>query len=200
MGRNRKNKFEESYIVLKDDQTEFELNQVKVPFWANVTYKEKIGKYNDGRSIYGETTVMIKKDISKKDEVIKEFQKDGNREVLNVEEFTFRFSDLCPDCNRNGIPKVEKKSNEIDYHYRVKTETHKTKTNRRDEYWLTFDHETKPKKCRIAKWDKNHLTFTKNGKVYNKLRKYFFPYFIQWKQGELDDFDSFQKFVNTIHT
>ena len=199
MGRNRKNKFEECSIRFEAG-TEFELNHVKVPFWVNITYKEKIGKYNDGKSIYGTTTVMDKKDISEKDEIIKELQKDGNREVLNVEPFTIRFSDLCPECNRKGIPKVERKSNKIDYHTRAETGSHKNPTNRPDEYWLCYDHETKPKKCRVAKWDKNRFVFTKYNKIYNKLRKYIFPNYISWKQGELDAFESFRKFSKTFHS
>jgi len=108
MGRNRKNEFEESSIAFKKE-SEFEVNQVKFPFMVNVTFKDKIGEYNDGKPIYGTTTVQYKKDISEKDEIIKEFQKDGKKEVLKVEEFTRRFSSLCPDCNRHGIPKIERK-------------------------------------------------------------------------------------------
>jgi len=178
MGRNRKNKFEETSIRFEKG-TEFELNQVKVPFFVNVTYKEPISK---DKKYYGTETVLLKKDISEQDEIIKEFQKDSNRKVLNVEEATIRFSDLCPDCDRKGIPKVERQSKEIDYHYRVETETHKTKTNRPDEYWLCYDHKTKPYKCRIAKWDKNHFLFTKNGRVYTELLKYMMPYYIEWQE------------------
>jgi len=145
MGRNRKNKFEESSIAFKNG-TEFERNQVKVPFFVNVTIKDKIGKYNDGKPIYGTTTIMLKRDISEKDEIIKQLQKDGNREVLNVEEFPIQFSSLCPDCNRHGIPKIERQSKKIDYHYRVKTRKRETIVNRPDEYWLCYDHKTKPKK------------------------------------------------------
>ena len=195
MGRNRKNKVEESSIRFEWG-TEFDLNHVKVPFWVNVTYKTPITK---DKKFYGTTTVLIKKDISEKDEIIKEFQKDGTNEVLNVEEFTIRFSDLCPECDRKGIPKVERKSNEFDYHTRAETGLHKKPTDRPDEYWLCYDHKTKPYKCRVAKWDKNRIVFTKYGKIYNKLRKYIFPHYISWKQGELDAFDSFNKFINTSH-
>ena len=198
MGRKRKNEFEESSIRFESGM-EFQLNHVKVPFWVNITYKEKIGEYNDGKSIYGTTTIMNKRDISEKYEIIKELQKDGYREVLNVEEYTIRFSDLCPNCNRKGIPKVERKSNIIDYHTRAETGSHNNPTNRPDEYWLCYDHKEKPYKWRVAKWDKDRFTFIKYNKVYNKLRKYIFPHYIGWKQGELDDFDSFRKFFNTVH-
>ena len=197
MGRNRKNKFDDSSIRFEAG-TEFELNHVKVPFWVNVAYQVKIGKYNDRKSIYGTNIVMIKRHISEKDEIIKEFQKKDYKEI-NVEECAIKFSNLCPDCNRKGIPKVERTSRKKEYHYSVKRDSHVTEVNRPDEYWLCYDHETKPKKCRIAQWDKNHFLFKKNGKVYTKLRKYLFPKYVEWKQGELDAFDSFNKFVNTSH-
>jgi len=185
MGRNRKNKFEETSIRFEKG-TEFELNQVKVPFWVNVTYKDPIGKYNDGKIIYGTATEIVKKDISEKDEIIKAVQKEG-RIVLNVEEFTIRFSDLCPNCNRKGIPKVERKSNKFDYHAReinpfTEEPKHKVPTNRPDEYWLCYDHETKPKKCRIAQWDKNNFLFKKNGKAYTELLKYMMPHYVEWQE------------------
>ena len=185
MGRNRKKKFEETSIRFEKG-TEFELNQVKVPFWVNVTYKDPIGKYNDGKIIYGTATEIVKKDISEKDEIIKAVQKEG-RIVLNVEEFTIRFSDLCPNCNRKGIPKVERKSNKFDYHAReinpfTEEPKHKVPTNRPNEYWLCYDHETKPKKCRIAQWDKNHFLFKKNGRAYTELLKYMMPHYVEWQE------------------
>jgi len=202
MGRNRKNKFEETSIG-NETGTEFELNHVKMPFWVNVTYKDSLGKYDNGEIIYGDATILVKRDISEKDEIIKAFQKTDYK-IKNIEEFTIRFSDLCPECDRKGIPKVEGKSNKFDYHAReiaplTEEPKHKIEVNRPDEYWLCYDHETKPKKCRVAKWDKNRFTFTKHNKIYNKLRKYILPKYIEWKQGELDDFDSFQKFINTDH-
>ncbi len=186
MGRYRKNKFEEASIRFEAG-TEFELNQVKTPFWVNVTYKEPISEDKNGKKLYGTTTVLIKKDISEKDEIFKAFQKDGKK-VINIEEFTFRFSDLCPNCNRKGVPKIERKSNKFDYHARVRdtfTEPpkHTVKTNRPDEYWLTFDHEKKPKKCRIAQWDKNHFLFKKKGKTYTELLKYTLPYYVAWQKN-----------------
>jgi len=182
MGRNRKNKFEETSIANKKDSG-FEQNHVKVPFFVNVTYKEKIGEYNDGKSISGESTVLDKKDISEKDEIIKEFQKDGNKQVLNVEEFPIRFSSLCPDCNKHGIPKIERQSKKIDYHTRAETGSHNNPTNRPDEYWLCYDHKEKPYKCRIAQWDKNHFLFKKNGREYTELLKYMMPYYTEWQQN-----------------
>jgi len=185
MGRNRKNKFEETSIRFEAG-TEFEVNHVKVPFWVNVTYKVKIGKYNDGKSIYGTTTVMIKRHISEKDEIIKEFQKKDYKEI-NVEECAIEFSNFCPNCQRKGVPKVERKSNKFDYHAReidplTEEPKHKVPTNRRDEYWLCYDHKIKPKKCRVAKWDKNHFMFLKDSWPYRELLKYRMPYYVEWQE------------------
>jgi len=154
----------------------------KFPFFVNVTIKEKIGKYNDGKPIYGETTVPLKRDISEKDKIIKEFEKDGNRKVLKVEEYPIQFSSLCPDCNRHGIPKVETRK-PIDYHYRSRTREIQKDTGRPIEHWLCYDHKTKPKKCRIAQWDKNHFLFKKNGRAYTELTKYLMPYYVEWQQN-----------------
>ena len=195
MGRKRKNEFDDCSIRF-EWLTDFDLNHVKIPFLVNVTYKVPITK---DKQYYGTTTVLVKKDISEKNEIIEEFQKDSDKEVLNVEPFTIPFSDLCPECDRKGIPKVERKSNEFDYHTRAETGLHKKLTDRHDEYWLCYDHKTKPYKCRVAKWDKKRFVFTKHGKIYNKLRKYIFHEYVRWKQGELDAFDSFQKFINTCH-
>ena len=195
MGRNRKNKFEESSIGF-EWETEFDLNHVKVPFLVNVTYKVPI---TEDKKFYGTTTVLVKSDISEKNEIIEKFQKDSDKEVLNIEPFTIPFSDLCPECDRKGIPKVEPKNNKFDYHYKVGTRFSKTEVNKPNEYWLCYDHKTKPYKCRVAKWDKNRIVFTKHGKIYNKLRKYIFHEYVRWKQGELDAFDSFNKFINTSH-
>jgi len=142
MGRLRKNKFEKSSIRFEAG-TEFELHHVKVPFFVNVTYKEPI---SPNKKYYGTATVLVRKDISEKDEIINTFQKDGSKEVLNVEEYTIKFSNDCPKCNRKGVPKVELKSNKFDFHYWVVTDSHKNLVNRPDEYWLCYDHETKPKK------------------------------------------------------
>ncbi len=185
MGRHRKNKFEEATIAYEKG-TEFEQNHVKIPFFVNVTYKVPILEEKNGKKHYGITTNLLKKDISEKDAIIKAFQKEGKK-VINIEEFTIPFSDLCPNCNRKGVPKVERKSNKIDYHARVRdtfTEPpkHTVKTNRPDEYWLTFDHDTKPKKCRIAQWDKNHFLFKKKGKAYAELLKYTMPFYVEWQQ------------------
>ena len=188
MGRNRKNESEESSIGSKPG-TEFEVNQVKMPFWVNVTYQDKISEDNDGEPIYGTAEVLVKKDISEKELIIKDFEKEGYKEI-SVKEFTVPFADLCPKCDRKGIPKIERKSNKFDYHARelaplTEDSKHKTPTNRPDEFWLCYDHKEKPTKCRVTKFDKNHLTFTNKGKVNHDIQKYILPYYVEWKQKEI---------------
>jgi hypothetical protein len=200
MGRPRKNKFEESSIKFERG-TEFEHNKVKLPL-VKVTCNTPIE--SNGEKIHVLQTFLVKKDISKRKEIINEYEKDG-KVVTDIEEQVISFSNQCPKCNRNGIPKIEGKSNEFDYHARAISPSsgipnHRFKVDRPYEYWLCYDHETKPKKCRVAKWDQNHLIFLKNGKIYTKLKKFIFPYYIGWKKGELDNFDSFQKFLDGIHS
>ncbi len=203
MGRPRKNKLEEFFIA-NNYEVKHNLSHVKIPFFLKAIYKEKIGEYNNGKPIYGTTDQIVRYLHFTKDEITKKFQEKG-LEIINFEQVTVLLPDLCPQCRRTGIPKIEKYSNKYDYHPRRgspmfrKSGTEKTEVNRPYEYWLCYDHETKPKKCRVAKWDKNHLIFTKNGKIYTKLRKYIFPKYVGWKKGELDAFGSFQKFLNVLH-
>jgi len=188
MGKKRKNKTEDSSIGFKPG-TEFEVNQVKMPFWVNVTYQDNISKDNNGKPIYGTGTILVKKDISEKEDIIKEFEKEGYKEII-VNELTVPFADLCPKCDRKGIPKVERKSNKFDYHARkiaplTEEPKHKNPTNRPDELWLCYDHKEKPVKCRVTKFDKNHLTFTNKGRVNHEIQKYILPYYVEWKKKEL---------------
>lgn len=199
MGRKRKNEFEESSIRFEEG-TGFQLSQVKTPYFVNATLKIPISEDKNGEKLYGETTVLIKKDISEKDEVIEAFQK-TDYEVIKIEEFTIPIVSTCPKCNSEGIPKIESQSNKFDFHYRSETDTRKTFVGRPNEYWLCYNHEKKPYKCRIAKClaTKNSLTFKKNGKTYYKIREYTLPKYVKLRQNELIAFDSFRKFFNTSH-
>jgi len=86
MARPRKDKFEETSIGF-EKETEHELVHVSAPFFVKVTYKEKIGEYNDGKPIYGTTDVILKKSISDEKEIKKEFREKGKK-VIKIEENT----------------------------------------------------------------------------------------------------------------
>ena len=183
MTRPRKDKFEETSIRF-EKETEHELVYVSTPFFVKVTYKEKIGEYNDGKQIYGTTETILKRSISDEKEIKKEFREKG-KNVIKIEEHAIPFPNICEKCHTKGIPRIERKSNKIDYHYRVESESHKNKTNRREEYWLIYDHRKESKKCRIAQFDKNHFLFKLPKNKISELHKHFFPFYLGWLKKEL---------------
>ena len=187
MARPRKDKFEETSIGFEKG-TEHELVYVSTPFFVKVTYKEKIGEYNDGKPIYGTTDVILKKSISDEKEIKKQFLEKGMK-VIKIEENTIPFPNICEKCHEKGIPRIERKSNKIDYHAReiapfTEEPKHRIKTKRRDEYWLIYDHRTESKKCRIAQFDKNHFLFKLSKNKINELHKHFFPFYLEWLKKE----------------
>jgi len=131
MGRPFKNHCEEISIgTIKDRK--FGLWQVKTPFFTKVTFKNKLGKYYNGKSIYGTSWEIINKPISKKDEITKEFL-EKDKKIINMEEYYIQFLDICPLCGHNkGIPKIERKDTS-DNRWRVSPHYKNTKT-RPDEY------------------------------------------------------------------
>ena len=183
MGRPFKNNCEEIYIGSIRDR-KFGLWQVKTPFYTKVTFKEKLGKYNDGKPIYGTGWEIKNKSISKKDEIIKEFLEKG-KEVINIEEFCIPFLDICPLCGHNkGTPKIEKKSNKYDYYLKAgsplpeESRRQKNEVNRPDEYRLIYKH--KNYTCILSQFDKNNFLFKKNPKRNIELEKQFFPMCLEW--------------------
>jgi len=180
MGRHRKNKSEEFFIA-NNYEVKHNLSHVEIPFFLKVIYKVKISEDNNRKPIYGTTDQIVRYLDYTKDEITKKFQEKGIK-VINFESVTIPFPDLCPQCHRTGIPKIEKKSNKIDYHYNVTQDSHKIVVNRPDEYWLTYDHKIngKLKKCKIAKFDKNHMLFKHSPSKINEIHKHFFPYCAEW--------------------
>jgi len=174
MGRNRKNKSEEFHIA--NNQAKHSFSKVKVPFFQIVTIKVKISEDKNAQPIYGTT-----------EKIIHESQK-TDFDVINSEQLTIALSNLCPDCHKLGIPKIERKSNQYDYHARAisplvrKEGEHKTKVNRADEYRLTFDHtiDGKLHKCIIATFDQNNFLFKPNSNKINELHKTYFPHCADW--------------------
>jgi len=188
VARPRKDRFEETSIDFEKG-TEHELVYVSAPFFLKVTYKEKIGKYNNGKSIYGTRDEIVRYLHYTKDEIKKEFQKKG-LEVIKFEEATIPLPNICEKCHRKGMPRIERKSNKFDYHPRAvssyfrESGTVKTEVNRSDEYWLIYNHKTKPNKCRIAEFDKNHFLFKLSGNKISELHKHFFPFYLEWLKKE----------------
>jgi len=184
MVRPRKDKFEETSIGFKKG-TEHEIVHVSMPFWSKVTYKVKISEDNNGKAIYGTSDQIIRSLHQTKDEITKIFQKNGMI-VITIEEATIRLPNICEKCHKKGIPRIEKKSNKTDYHYRVETHMTKTETDRPDEYWLIYDHKTEPK-CRIAQYDKNHFLFKKPNNRISELHKHFYPFYLEHLELRLNN-------------
>lgn len=173
--RPRKDKFEETSYEFRKG-TEHELVYVSNPSFSKVTYKVKVSEDLNGKALYGTSDQIIRTLHYTDDEVKKLFQ-EKNAEVIKIEKATIRLPNICEKCHEKGIPRIEKKSNKTDYHYRSKTDTSKTDTNRPDEYWLIYDHKTK--KCRIAQYDKNHFLFKNSKNRITELHKHFFPYYLE---------------------
>ncbi len=177
MGRKPKSSFVEGTIAYKKG-TEHKVFDVKLPFSVKVTYKVQVSADLDGNPLYAETTTHVSKPISEKKMIRKEIQKMGYK-VIKIEPQIAQFTNLCPQCERSGIPKVERKDT-TDKRRRVwRNKEKKSRTKRPDEYWLVYAHRDKPKKCRIIQAvNKPYPAFKKNLRKDIDIRKYYFPYVI----------------------
>jgi len=181
MARPRKDKFEEfSYEFRKG--TEHELIQVSIPFWLNVTYKVKVGKYNNGKPIYATATEIVSDLNHTKDEIRKHFQ-EKKCEVMKFENFTTKLPNFCERCGKTGTPTILKKST---YDNRLRTGTeHPSRSNRPDEYRLVYQHTEKPKICIIGIFDIEHFRFKNPKGRITELHKHFFPRYLEKMKKEL---------------
>ena len=180
MARPRKDKFKEIRIE-SIERTELEVVDVSTPSFVKVTYKEKIGKYNDGKPIYGTTDQIVRSLYQTNDEITKIFQEKGMT-VIKIEKATTQLPNICEKCHEKGTPRIDKKSNKLDYHAREiaplgEDPKHRIQTNRPDEYWLVYDHKTKPN-CRTAQFDKNHFLFIRPKNRKDNLRNHFYPIYL----------------------
>lgn len=191
MGRKPKSSFIEGTIAYKKG-TEHKVFDVKLPFSVKVTYKMQISADLDGNPLYGETTTYVRKPISAKKLIRKEIQKMGYK-VVKIESQIVQFTDLCPQCDRSGIPKIEKKDTTDNRIRNWPYKEEKLRTKRPDEYWLVYTHRDKPKKCRIIQAvNKPYPSFKKNLRKDINIRKYYFPYVV----GLLKNKKRNRKFIN----
>jgi len=174
MGRKTVNKFEEATIAFKKG-TEFRLFDVKLPNSVTVTYRVQIGAKKDGSLIYGTTTTDVNLPVSEKKKIINDFKNAGYK-VLKVEPQTVKWTDLCPNCSRRGIPKIERVDTKDRRVRNWKYREEKPIPKRPDEHWLTYDHKDKPKKCRIQQFIYvPYPSYKKNTRKQFDIQKYFFP-------------------------
>lgn len=191
----------ESYLSVSVDNSgnknqEHYVSKVKVPNYNKVIYKVKCSEDNDGNNQYAEGELYYNNFQHTKEEVTKDIEKQSflgvNYKVVRFEPMEIRVIDRCPNCELVGRPKFDRRPNEIDYHIRSESsklkriygtpnDTQRYKTNRTDDYVLTYSHKIdgKVKKCTIGKLDKNYLNIIKDGKVNEKMKKRIFPFYIE---------------------
>jgi len=174
MGRHRKDNFNE--IRIESTKEEIEVVDVSVPSFVKVTYKVKLSESNSGT-----TDQEVRSLHQTNDEITKIFQEKG-MEVIKIEKATRQLPNICEKCHEKGTPRIDLKSNKYDYRARAiapltEEPKHKVPTNRPDEYWLVYDHKTKPN-CRIAQFDKNHFLFIRPKNRIDNLRNHFYPIYL----------------------
>ena len=175
MGRKTKNRSEQVYLAFKED-SKIQEYHVKIPFiYRLIMTPTDIGQTGE------ETKLFFVKPASNLDGLIKEVESKNPYKIIKAEEYTERWTDLCPQCHTSGIPKIEIKD-ASDRRTRRPThlgeiERNKIHSKRLDEYWLTYTHKiaqgkTKYKKCRIRQYRNTPYPEYKQNKI--PIEKYFF--------------------------
>jgi hypothetical protein len=174
VGRKPKNRFVEGTIAFEKG-TELKIYDVKLPFSVKVTYKAKVSEKLDGSPKYAESEMYVTKPLSEKKMIRKEIQKMGYK-VVKIEAQTVKFSDLCPQCFRSGVPKIARKDTSDNRNRTWRNKVKKSRTKRPDEFWLVYSHKEKPKKCRIQQAvNTPYPAFKKNLRKNIDISKYYFP-------------------------
>lgn len=147
MGRKIKNPSVE--VQIENSDKTFQWYFVQVPFPVNVELEPKGPKNANLAGTFVKTVSWF---FSEREKLVSQLEKLGY-EVKAVKPLSMRFTELCPQCNRRGIPKIERK-NTTDYHIRSGRyeNTKRVIKKRTDEWWLTYDHKTLPIKCRIRQY------------------------------------------------
>ena len=191
-GRPRKN---ESFISASIDNyhegsEEYQVSKVKLPNYNKVIYKVKCSKDNNGKNLFAEEETHCNNFQHTKEEVTKDIEKRSflgvNYKVIRFEPMEIPIKDECPTCHKIGIPKIDRKSNKIDYHvYSGGKSNHLT--GRSDDYRLVYDHKIGKKTVKhvISTLDKVMLNFNKRGKTHIKTKANIFPFYLK----------AFQKFL-----
>ena len=178
MGRKPKNLYSVHNIANIQD-SQFKLFEVKLPFAVEVTY-EVVLNSDQKNPITGRTSEIIYKPISDVNDIFLILKKLGYK-LRDIEPWTVKLTDICPDCQKNGVPRVEVK-NTIDKRHRTwkYEEPHELPT-RDNEYWLVYYHKSSRSKCRIQQCIATpHPAFKNNLRKQIDIEKYFFPRCLGW--------------------
>ena len=104
MGRKPSNSYQEQTIEFKKG-TEYRSFDVKLPSLSKVTFETtdpKIVKIQGAEEILTIPPSEVEK-------ITKLFE-DKGLHVLNIEPLTMQVPELCPSCQKRGVPKIEKKN------------------------------------------------------------------------------------------
>lgn len=166
MGRHPTNKF--AQVLIGGTNKIFKKFTVKLPFPVTVEYRSLSQKRNKN---YGTVIQLIRRPYSEKEQIIKDFKNSGYC-VVKVHQLSTYLTELCPQCDKKGIPKIEKKDT-ADNRLRTWRNKKSTKLAKRpDEYWLTYYHNTEHRKCRIKQYQGREFnTFKPNKRKAIPFRK-----------------------------
>ena len=143
-------------------QQEHNISKVKIPYFFKVSIQDKIGEYNNGKSIYGTQDVISKEPFPKEWDIVK------------YEPVEIAFLNKCPKCGKEGRPRIDKKNNE--HYHQPKYASHRV-----EEYRLIYNHKQEDKTvkpCIVARFNQKDGIFTETGKVSKKVVDYVFPNYI----------------------
>jgi len=179
VGKKPKNKFEETSMAFRQD-SRFRLFTIELPSWVSITYRPMI----NGQLSIAVGTEDVPLPFSKKDEILEKMKALGH-EIIEIKPSIMKVIDKCPKCERSGSPKIEKKDASDRRTRRPKhlgeIEKNKIYSKRPDEHWLIYEHNTKPKKCRIYQLESLESSKIKPSKRNNILmEKFVFPYALQY--------------------
>ena len=142
---------------------------IELPKFNKITYQVKMGVDDDGKTHYATTDYVSNLPTPK------------DMDVIESKPHTMKLRDTCPNCHKQGRPRMAKRPNHTDYHTRSHSSQQSFKTGRRDSYFLVYDHKIDGKTVThsIVRFDENHGFFTKRGKLSDKLKDVMFPFCIR---------------------
>jgi len=178
LGRKPSNIFQEATIAFKKG-TGFRLFDVKLPLSSKVTFET-----TDPNTVRAQCDEVVTiPHIEKKR--IKKLFKDKGYKVIKIKPLTMQVPEICPNCKKNGAPKIEKKNAFDKRHRNWKFKDVVPRKPRPQEYWLVFVHSSSSK-CRVSRYVPlpypSWRTQTNSKFPYTK---FMFPYNFGWVKSQL---------------
>ena len=179
MGRNPSNNYQQYSIEFKKG-TEYRSFDVKLPCLSKVTFETtdpNIVKIQGAEEILTIPPSEVEK-------ITKLFE-DKGLHVLNIEPLTMQVPELCPSCQKRGVPKIEKKNTSDQRTRNWKYRKQTPKKTKPEEYWLVFNHNSRSK-CRISQFMPLPYPSWKVQKNSNfPYTKFMLPYNYEWIKHQL---------------